>query len=68
MGVSVGDKGIKFTATERCFIYGQIRTDILGIEYVFPGMSELFPVPVIAEDLLVLPGQVRPVDSVMGAY
>lgn len=54
MGVTICDKGVKLTAAERRFVYGQVWTDVLRIEDVFPGVSELLPVPVIAEYFLIL--------------
>lgn len=54
MGVTVGDKGVKLPAAERRLVYGKVRPDILRIEDVFFGVSELLPLPVIAEYLLIL--------------
>lgn len=43
MCVTVGDKGVKLPAAERRLVYGKVRPDILRIEDVFFGVSELLP-------------------------
>ena len=54
MGVTVGDEGVKFPAAERCLVYGKVRSDVLRIEDIFFRVTQLLPVTVIAEYLLVL--------------
>lgn len=43
MGVTIGDKSVKFPTAERRLVYGKVWSDILRIEDVFFGVSELLP-------------------------
>ena len=65
MSVAVGHERVQFAATERRLIYGKVGPDILWIKDILLSMTELLPLAVIAENLLVLPGQIGSVNAIM---
>lgn len=67
MCIAVGDERIELSAAQCRLVDGQVRTYIPGMKYVFPCMFKLFPTAVSAENLFVLSGQIRSVDTVVSA-
>jgi hypothetical protein len=64
----VGDHCIQLSATEDGFINAHYGTDIVLVKNPFLCMIKLGPLTEVAYKLLVLPGQVASVHSVMRSY
>ena len=68
MSVAVGNKRVQFAATERRLIYRKVWPDILWVKDILFSMTELLPLAVVTENLLVLPGQIGSVNTIMRRY